>query len=55
MYAIRSYYGDVDFSTGNIVLERGNVVVHASVQDGFTVDVPGNVAVGDSINRNNFV
>lgn len=42
--------GDVDFTTGNICLERGSVVIHASVQDGFTVDVPGNVSVGDTIN-----
>lgn len=42
--------GDVDFTTGNVILESGNVVIQASVQNGFTVDVPGNVAVADSIN-----
>ncbi len=42
--------GDVDFSTGNVHLERGSVVIRGSIKDGFTVDVPGNVAVGDTIN-----
>ncbi len=41
--------GDVDYSTGNIKLEKGSVHVNGSIRDGFTVNAPAHVVVKDSI------
>ncbi|NDV25895.1 DUF342 domain-containing protein [Desulfovibrio sp. JC010] len=41
--------GDVDYSTGNIKLEKGSVHVNGSIREGFTVEVPAHVVVKDSI------
>jgi hypothetical protein len=41
--------GDVDFSTGNIALERGSVKVSGAVLAGFTIQAPAHVIVGDVI------
>ena len=41
--------GDVDYSTGNIKLEKGSVHVNGSIREGFTVEVPDHVVVSDSI------
>ncbi|MGE4558432.1 MAG: DUF342 domain-containing protein [Desulfovibrionaceae bacterium] len=44
-----SVSGDVDFSTGNIALERGSVKISGAVLAGFTIDAPAHVIVGDVI------
>ena len=41
--------GDVDYSTGNIKLEKGSVHVNGSIREGFTVEAPAHVVVKDSI------
>lgn len=41
--------GDVDYSTGNIKLEKGSVHVNGSIREGFTVEAPAHVVVTDSI------
>lgn len=41
--------GDVDYSTGNIKLEKGSVHVNGSIRDGFTVEAPAHIVVKDSI------
>lgn len=41
--------GDVDYSTGNIKLEKGSVHVNGSIREGFAVDVPGHIVVQESI------
>jgi len=41
--------GDVDYSTGNICLESGSLVVRGTIRSGFTVQVPGNVLVDNAI------
>lgn len=41
--------GDVDYSTGNIILEKGSVHVRGSIREGFTVAVPGHIIVQESI------
>ncbi|CCO22812.1 DUF342 domain-containing protein [Maridesulfovibrio hydrothermalis] len=41
--------GDIDYSTGNIKLEKGSVHVSGSIRDGFAVDVPDHIVVKDSI------
>ncbi|WP_321400693.1 FapA family protein [Maridesulfovibrio sp.] len=41
--------GDVDYSTGNIKLEKGSVHVNGSIREGFTVEAPAHVVVADSI------
>ncbi len=38
--------GDVDYSTGNVRLERGTVRVDGSVRDGFVVAAPGDIVIG---------
>lgn len=38
--------GDVDYSTGNIRLERGTVRIDGSVRDGFVVAAPGDIVIG---------
>ncbi|MBI9112099.1 FapA family protein [Maridesulfovibrio ferrireducens] len=41
--------GDVDYSTGNIRLEKGSVHVTGSIREGFVVNVPGHILVKESI------
>ena len=41
--------GDVDYSTGNVRLEKGSVRVSGNVRDGFKLEAPGEIAVGGSI------
>ncbi len=41
--------GDVDYSTGNIKLEKGSVHVNGSIREGFTVEVPDHIVVKDSV------
>ncbi|WP_027720393.1 DUF342 domain-containing protein [Maridesulfovibrio zosterae] len=41
--------GDVDYSTGNITLEKGSVHVTGSIREGFAVEVPDHIVVQDSI------
>jgi len=41
--------GDVSFSTGNLRLETGSVMIDGSVRDGFKVATPGDVCVGTAI------
>jgi uncharacterized protein (DUF342 family) len=41
--------GDVDYSTGNLRLEKGSVRIKGSIRDGFEVHAPGGVLVGGSI------
>lgn len=41
--------GDVDYSTGNIQLERGTVRIDGSVRDGFLVAAPGDIVVGGTV------
>ncbi|WP_291325085.1 FapA family protein [Desulfovibrio sp. UCD-KL4C] len=41
--------GDVDYSTGNIRLEKGSAHITGSIRQGFVVNVPGHILVKDSI------
>lgn len=41
--------GDVDYSTGNIQLEKGSVHVSGSIREGFSVEAPDHIIVQDSI------
>jgi hypothetical protein len=41
--------GDVDYSTGNVRLEKGSVRVRGTVRDGFTVETPEDIAIAGSI------
>ncbi|WP_432738375.1 DUF342 domain-containing protein [Maridesulfovibrio sp. FT414] len=41
--------GDVDYSTGNIILEKGSVHVSGSIREGFTVEAPEHIVVNESI------
>ncbi|WP_029896886.1 DUF342 domain-containing protein [Desulfohalovibrio reitneri] len=41
--------GDVDFSTGNISLDKGSVLIKGSVIDGFRVEAPGDVTVKGNV------
>ena len=41
--------GDVDFSVGNITLERGSVRVKGSILSGFAVESPRNILVDDVV------
>ncbi|OEU70946.1 MAG: hypothetical protein BA863_15235 [Desulfovibrio sp. S3730MH75] len=40
---------DVDYSTGNLRLEKGSVHVTGCIREGFTVHVPGHILVKESI------
>lgn len=42
-------HGDVDMSVGNITLEKGSLHVRGSILAGFTIDVPGNILVGQVV------
>lgn len=46
--------GDIDFSSGNIRMEEGSVVVRGTIRSGFTVVSGGNVIIGEAI-ENAFV
>ncbi len=41
--------GDVNMSTGNLMLEKGSVLVSGSVLSGFVVECPRNVLVSDTV------
>lgn len=41
--------GDVDYSTGNIKLEKGSVHVTGSIREGFSVEAPDHIVVKESI------
>lgn len=41
--------GDISFSTGNLRLENGSVLIDGSIRDGFRVAAPGDVCVGLAI------
>ncbi len=41
--------GDVDYSTGNIRLEKGSAHITGSIREGFAVEVPGHILVKESI------
>lgn len=41
--------GNVDYSTGNIRVDRGSVKIRGSVSSGFTVTAPGHVVVNEVI------
>jgi hypothetical protein len=41
--------GDVNYSTGNIRMEKGSLHVHGTINPGFVVVCPGNVVVDDTI------
>ena len=41
--------GDVDYSTGNIELDKGSVSIQGTVQSGFAVQAPGDILVGGTI------
>ncbi len=47
--------GDVDYSTGNIKLEKGSVHVNGSIREGFTVEAPDHIVVKESIEGANVV
>ncbi len=41
--------GDVNLSVGNVHLERGSAHISGSVLEGFRVEAPGNVVIGDVV------
>ncbi|NDV24392.1 FapA family protein [Desulfovibrio sp. JC022] len=41
--------GDVNYSTGNIKLEKGSAHVNGSIREGFTVEAPAHIVVKESI------
>lgn len=41
--------GDVDYSTGNVRLEKGSVRIRGTVREGFVVDVPEDIVVEGSV------
>jgi len=41
--------GDVDYTTGNIKMEKGSVHVNGSIREGFSVEAPAHIVVKDSI------
>lgn len=41
--------GDVNFATGNVRMDKGSVLIHGSVWDGFKVQSAGNISVEGSI------
>ena len=41
--------GDVDYTTGNIKMEKGSVHVNGSIREGFSVEAPAHIVVMDSI------
>ncbi len=43
--------GDVDYHTGNVILDKGSVVVRGTVRAGFRVAAPGNVVVGETVEK----
>ncbi len=45
--------GNVDYSTGNIRVDRGSVKIRGSVSSGFTVSAPGHIVVGEVVESAN--
>ncbi|EPR43929.1 protein of unknown function DUF342 [Desulfovibrio sp. X2] len=41
--------GDVDFSTGDVRLEKGCINVAGSIMDGFTIEIPGDVNIKGAV------
>ncbi|MFW5857396.1 MAG: FapA family protein [Planctomycetota bacterium] len=41
--------GDIDFSTGNIHLQKGSIRIKGGIRDGFAVEAPGGIEIGESI------
>ncbi|MCX7934148.1 MAG: FapA family protein, partial [Planctomycetota bacterium] len=43
--------GDVDYHTGNVIVDKGSVVIRGTVRAGFRVSAPGNVVVGETVEK----
>lgn len=49
--AVYEIAGDVDYHTGNVIVDKGSVAIRGTVRAGFRVAAPGNVAVAETVEK----